>query len=181
MSGDPNPFVDPGPFGFIYFDDVLVKTTLIEVDGCVKPEDWQVTKHVSGDGATAAWRGTKLAEKIKLKFRATDDASYAAQGDLYNQLRPKLGLKPPTVTVTNAIVNWGGIGKVCLHEPAFPKWVSDKHAWDFEWELIEYAPTKQTTTGPSDPAKPETSTDGRGKQSPAEKELADLIKEAKAS
>lgn len=177
-ASDPNPFRDPGPWGFVYINDVLIEATLIEVDGAQKPEDWQVTKGTGTDGATAAWKGTKLAEKIKLKFRATDEASFDAMSDLLAMVRPKLGEKPPTVTIVNAIVNWGGISKVTLHEPAFPKWEDSKQAWEFEWEFIEYAPSKPTKTGPSDPSKP-----GGGAaptaQSAAEKELQDLLKEAK--
>ncbi len=177
-TGDPNPFVDPGPWGFVRVDDVLVETKLHEVDGAQKPEDWQVTKGTGSDGATATWKGTKLAEKVKLKFRATDEASFDAQTALRDRLRPKLGEKPPTVTITNAIVNWGGIFKVTLHEPAFPKYDEKNNAWDFEWEFIEYAPSKPTKTGPSDPSKPGGG-DKAAAQSPAEKELADLLKEAK--
>lgn len=170
---------DPGAFGFVYFDDIIVQATLLEVDGCTKPEEWQITKGSGSDGATADWKGTKLAEKIKLKFRATTDAEYADQGRLRDQLRPKLGQKPPSVTITLAMVNWGGIYKVRLVEPAYPKWVADKRAFDFEWEVGEHAPSKQTKTGASDPAKPE-SADAGGKQSAAEKELANLLKEAKS-
>lgn len=177
-TGDPNPFVDPGPFGFVYIDDVLIETTLFEVDGAAKPEDWDIKKGTKSGGATNHWKGTKSAEKLKLKFRATDEASYAAQGDLYTQLRPKLGEKPPTVTIKNAIINWGGISKVMLITPAFPKWEASKGAWEFEWELGEYSPSKPENTGTSDPSKPEGA-DKAAAQSPAEKELADLLKEAK--
>lgn len=178
MSGDPNPFVDPGPWGFVYFDNILVEATLREVDGAHKPEDWQVTKGTGSDGATAAWKGTKLAEKLKLKFRATDEASFDAMTRLLLQVRPKIGQKPPTVVITNAIVNWGGISKVTLHEPPFPKHERKDDSWDFEWEFIEYAPSKPTKTGPSDPSKPADGSPAAA-QSPAEKELADLLKEAK--
>ena len=178
---DPNPLVDPGPFGTISFDDVPVLATLIEVDGATKPEDWHITKGSGSDGATADWKGTKLAEKIKLKFRATTQDEDDDQTRLRDQVRPKIGQKPPSLTVDNGVINWGGIAKVRLVEPAQPKWLADKGAWDFEWEFGEHSPSKPTTTGPSDPAKPEsTGGGGTGKQSEAEKELANLLKEAKA-
>ena len=178
---DANPFVDPGLFGFVYLDDVFIACTLIEVDGAAKPEEWQITKGSGSDGATAAWKGTKLAEKLKLKFRATDAASYNAMTAMRDQVRPKLGQKPPSLNITNEIINWAGISKIRLVEPAFPKWEAINRAWEFEWEFGEHAPSKQTTTGASDPAKPESAGGGAGgKQSPAEKELAEAIKEAKS-
>lgn len=178
-DGDPNPFVDPGPFGTVIIGDLLVECMLIEVDGAAKPEDWNIQKGTNKKGATPSWKGTKPAEELKLKFRATDEASFAAMGDLYNVVRPKLGEKPPTLHIENAIINWGGIGEIALRKPAFPKHDPKTNSWEFEWEFLENDPSKNANTGPADPAKPDAK-DPPTAQSAADKEIADLTKQVQA-
>ena len=53
-TGDPNPYFDPGPFGVVLIQDVLIACTLEEVDGATKPEDWNIQKGTKSKGATAS-------------------------------------------------------------------------------------------------------------------------------
>jgi len=179
-DGDPNPILDPGPWGIVLIQDTLIDCTLIEVDGAAKPEDWNVQKGTKSKGATPSWKGTKPAEALKLKFRTdTRPASFQAMTDMLLLVRPKLGDKPPTVHIQNDVINWGGIGTIALKTPAFPKWDAKAAAWDFEWEFIENDPSKDANVGPADPAKPDPS-DPAPKQSAADKEIADLNKQIAA-
>lgn len=172
-SGDANPYFDPGPFGQILIADVVVAATLTEVDGATSPEDWSVQKGTGTSGATASWKGTKLAEALKLKFRAHDGDAFQAMTDLLLLVRPKKGQKPPTVNIENAIVNWGGIGKGAIKTPPEPKWDAKDGAWDFTWEFQEIGPSTGANTGAAgapapDPKDPPTA------QSAADKEIAKL-------
>jgi hypothetical protein len=178
-DGDPNPYFDPGPWGVVLIQDTLIACTLIEVDGATKPEDWNVQKGTKSKGAVPTWKGTKPAEALKFKFRATDEASFNAMTDMLLLVRPKLGEKPPSVHIQNAIINWGGIGVIALKQPAFPKWDAKLGAWDFEWEFIENDPSKDANVGPADPAKSDPS-DPAPKQSAADREIADLNKQIAA-
>jgi hypothetical protein len=180
MTGDPNPIFDPGPFGLVYIQDTLIACTLIEVDGATKPEDWNVQKGTKSKGAVSSWKGTKPAESLKLKFRTdTNPDSFQAMTDMLLIVRPKIGDKPPSVNIQNAVINWGGIGVIALKQPAFPKWDAKSNSFEFEWEFIENDPSKDANVGPADPAKPE----GQGQaetMSPADKEIADLNKQIAA-
>jgi hypothetical protein len=175
IGDDPNPFLDPGPFGEVRIQDILIECTLTEVDGATKPEDWNLQKGTKSKGSTASWKGTKSAETLKLKFKAHDGPSFQAMTDMLALVRPKLGDKPPSLHIDNAIINWGGIHIIALKQPPSPK--HDKsNAWEFEWEFIENDPSKEVATGPADPAKPEAK-DPPTAQSAADKEIADLTKQ----
>lgn len=174
--GDANVYYDPGPFGAISFGDVVVECTLEEIDGATKPEDWNVQKGTKSKGGTASWKGTKPAETLKTKFRAHDGPSFQAMTDLLALARPKLGEKPPSLTVDNAWINWGGIHVLALKQPPSPKYDKKTGATDFEWEWLENDPSVATNTGAADPAKPDAK-DPPTKQSAADKEIADLAKQ----
>lgn len=175
-DGDPNPVFDPGPFGTMTIQDVLIDCTLIEVDGATKPEDWNVQKGTGTKGATASWKGTKPAESLKLKFKTDRRAeSFQAMTDMLLLVRPKLGDKPPSLNIENGIINWGGIGVIALKVPAFPKYDAKTDSWEFEWEFFENDPSKEAKTGPADPAKPDAK-DPPTAQSAADKEIAELTR-----
>ncbi len=177
-DGDPNPYIDPGPFGEVIIGDMRVECHLVEIDGCSKEEDWNVQKGTKSKGGTASWKGTKVAEKVKLKWRASTAAEYAAMGDLYTMMRPRPGEKPPTFHIINPVVNWGGIGEIALKAPPQPKWLPKEGAWEFDWEFIEYDPTSDAKTGKADPPKPpEDSKDPPTAQSEADKKIAALNRE----
>jgi hypothetical protein len=154
MSGEPNIYEDDAPFGVIAIQGVEVATHLVEVDGCANAEEWTAQKGTGTSGASNVWKGMKLAESIKLKFRSTDAAGFQAQTDLLALVRPKRGDKPPTLRVENAIINWGGITRIVLKQPAFPKWDKATGATDWEWEFSEDSPSQPADTGKADPAKP---------------------------
>jgi hypothetical protein len=179
-TGDPNPLLDAGPFGPVFIQDTIIDCTLIEVDGAAKPEDWNIQKGTKSKGSTPSWKGTKSAETLKLKFRTdTRSESYQAMTDMLLLVRPKLGDKPPSLHIQNAVINWGGIGVIALKQPAFPKWDAKTGSWEFEWEFLENDPSKDANVGPADPAKPDAS-DPAPKQSAADREIAALNKEIAA-
>lgn len=179
IGADLNLYDDPGPWGDIAIGPLLmVAAVLVEVDGARKPEEWKVQKGTGTKGATLTWRGTQLAEKLKLKFRVVDDAGFQEMTDLGRIFRPILGQKPATVPVINGFVNGGGIYRIVLEEPAEPKYDHRTGATDYEWGCKEYAPSQTTDVGiaggpTKDPADPPT------QQSAADKEIASLLAEAK--
>lgn len=182
MSGGPNPYFDPGPFGEVSIDGVLIFSTLIEIDGASKPEDWSKQKGTHTSGETAVWKGTKLAEAIKLKFRAHNFDEYDAQSALLAQVRPKLGDKPPTLGIVNAVINdFGGIENIVLKTPAFPKWIEKSGCWEFDWEFHEDSPSKPANTGVADPANPDpTKGAAKSKNEDTEEAGAEAKGEAKS-
>ncbi len=149
-----NPYDDPGPFGEIFVDSKQWPGTVTALDGCETAEEWAVQKGTSGNFATTVWRGAKLAESIKVTTKIYGRESYALICAFRDFLRPKRGQKPPSKTITNPQINWGGITRIGIKSMPFPKWQDPGGYWLFEWELIEYNPAKAAPAGPSDPAKP---------------------------
>lgn len=151
---DLNPYDDPGPWNTIDFGGVRVPGVIQSVDGAEKPEEWTQQKGTGSSGATTVWKGTKNAEAIKVVTAMTTREHIAAYYVLARTLRPKLGTKPPSLVVTNAIFNFAGITRIAGGNCAPPKWVASGGYWTGEITVAEYNPSKAAGTGPAGAAKP---------------------------
>lgn len=171
-----NPYRDSSPFGRVTIDAVLIPGVIQSLDGAEKPEEWAFQKGTSGNNATSVWKGTKLAESIKIVTALFDEASYDAYSALKLWLRPKLGTKPPSRTITSPIINSAGISKISTVNTGTPKWVRSGGYWTAEITLAEYNPPKPAATGQAGPAN--SSTTGTPPQTEGEKQLEALLKQA---
>jgi hypothetical protein len=153
-ANDPNPFVNAGPWGKVEIGGVRVPGIVRTIDGCNTPEEWQFQKGTNGNYAVSVWRGSKLAESIKITFALLDRESFSGYYALRRHLRPMRGKKPPSHAIVNPSINFGGITRCSIKDVGFPKWQESGGYWLAEIELCEFNPSKTAPTGPADPAKP---------------------------
>ncbi len=141
-----NPYVDPGPWGFVEIGGYRLLGVVRSIDGAEKPEEWNYAKGTASSGATSTWKGTKLAESIKIALEAPSFASFEGLYTLRDTLRPKIGNKPPALTITNAIINFNGITRVASVNIGQPKPVAGL-SWQIEIILSEFNPPKPANVG----------------------------------
>lgn len=177
-----NPFVDPGPWGFVDVGGVRIPGVVTSIDGCGKPEEWEVQKGTKENNASTTWKGTKLAESIKIVTSLMTAQSFDAYYLLRDTLRPKVGERPPALEIVSPIVNFNGISRVSVKDVLPPKHVPGGNYWTGEIELIEFSPPK-----PADTGKPKGGSgaggSGNGQPDPnadAKAELDAAVAEAKA-
>lgn len=148
-----NPYINHYDWGLVMIGDNPVPGVITAIDGASKPEEWSVQKGTSASNATTVWKGTKLAESIKITTNLFDVLQVDAWYTLRDQLRPKLGDKPGSFQVVNAIINWAGITRVAVVNITPPKWLGASNSWEGTVELIEYNPSKPAKAGQASPAK----------------------------
>lgn len=153
-----NPYVDPGPWGFVEIGGFRLPGVVRSIDGAEKPEEWSVQKASAKSNATTVWKGTKLAESIKIGIELPNREAFARYYELALLLRPKIGTKPPSHVVANPIINFSGITRVSTGNVAPPK-PSANNSWFGEVTLVEYNPEKDANTGPAGGAKPPAGAD----------------------
>lgn len=169
-----NPFADGNEeWGWIEIGGVEVPGVVQSIDGAEKPDEWQVQKGTKESNASTDWKGTKLAESIKIVTALFDANSFEQYYVLRDTLRPKLGEKPPALTIFHGAINFNGITRVSVKNIGAPKWQRAGGYWTGEIELIEFSPPKPANTG-----KPK----GKGKDPNADvkAELDAVVKEAGA-
>lgn len=158
-----NPFDDPGPWGTVDIGGIRVPGVVRSIDGAERPDEWSVQKPTAATGAATIWRGTPLAEKIKIVTALTNRAAFDRYQDLRDTLRPKLGTKPPALAIVNAQINFAGITRVAHVNMPAPKWVEAGGYWLGEITLVEYAPPRAVAAGPAtlggDRTKPDPNAD----------------------
>lgn len=159
-SGHPNPYAGdlwgPVTIGIIDLPGIIE-----EIDGCKTPEEWTQQKGTNGNFATSVWKGSKLAEGIKIKMhlvrrggmtamqhKATFDAIYPVR----DALRPKRGNKPPSLRIKNHAINFVGVNFVVIAGMEPPKWRRSGNSWEWDLEVNEYNPGVSANTGAADPA-----------------------------
>lgn len=172
-SGELNPFVDAGPWGRIDIGDVPVPGVIKSVDGAEKPEEWSVQKGTSSNFATTVWKGTKLAEDIKIVTQMTTAAHIAGYYRLRDTLRPKLGEKPPALLIVNPTINFNKITRISHKNISPPKWQEAGGFWNGEITIIEF--------NPEQPAKAGTPKGGADPNADVKKELDTVLKAAAAA
>lgn len=170
-----NPYLDPGPFGSCTIGGVELAGVIVSIDGAEKPEDWTFQKGTSGNNAVSIWNGTKLAEQIVLTLNLYTSEQYAQHEVVRRTLRPKVGDKPPSLPVINAIINGEGIATVALRAAPPPVWVKSGGFWQAKVTLCEFNPAKPARAGQATPAQ---YTQGAPPKTAAEREFERLAKEA---
>ncbi len=148
-----NPYIDAGPWGRVEISGMPLPGIIQSIDGADKPEDWSVQKGTAKSNATTVWKGTKLAESIKIMTALTNAEAFAQYYDIRNLLRPKIGVKPPSLLISSPVLNFSGITRIAIKNILPPKWVSGAGYWTGEIELIEFNPEKPANTGPAGGAK----------------------------
>lgn len=166
----PNPYRDPGPWRHITIAGVDVPGVIVSVDGCRKPEEWSVQKGTSASNATTVWKGTKLAENIKIVTNLHNEAEFDAYEDLRAILRPKLGQKPPSLPIVHPIFAEAGVTRIACVDVA-PRLPTAGLSWLGEIIVIEYNPSKSVNAGPAGAAKSGT-TPGQNAQPTENEKLA---------
>lgn len=173
-----NPYIDALPWGQVYVGGVVVPGVVQSIDGHEKPEEWSVQKATKKSHASTVWKGTKLAESIKIVTALYNAESFAFYYDLQAALRPSLGEKPPSHAIVNPAVNFVGITRVAVVNVGPPKWVAGGGYWTGEITLIEYNPEKDANTGPAGAAKKPS---GPDPNSDVKAELQKALDAAKAA
>src|SRR5262245_24279216 len=107
-----NPYTSFKEWGNITIGGVLIPGIVLSIDGHEKPEEWVIQKGIEVSHAVVVWRGTKLAESIKIVTNLYNQAEFDKYYDVRTVLRPKLGQKPPSLSIVNAAINFSGITRI---------------------------------------------------------------------
>jgi hypothetical protein len=171
MAGNLNPYDDPGPWGTVQFvipnvGTVAMPGVIESIDGCEKPENWIIQMGIGSFNGVTIWRGTKLAESIKIKSRIYSKETFDACYALRDALCPKVGKKPPTAMVVNGQINFARITRVSYRN-FIPFAPAAGLSWTWGVDLVEYNPMKPAPVGPADPPKAETENDKLQKEAAA--------------
>lgn len=147
-----NPYDDRGPFGKIDLGGLRLPGVVVALDGIDVPEVWQVQAATAKSGASTVWKGSGLAESIKITIALSNREAYAIYVDqVAPALRPKRGEKPPALLIVNPLVNFNGISRVACKNVGAPKWVASGGYWTADIEVIEFQPPKPAAGGPPKP------------------------------
>lgn len=152
-SPRPNPFTDSTPWGIVKIGGFTVPGIVKSIDGHEKPEEWTVQKATSSNNATTVWKGTKLAEAIKILTQFGNGPAFAKYYELRDLLRPKIGTKPPSHVIENPAINFVGVTRISNVNVGPPKFVEQGRYWTGEITVIEYNPSAPASTGPAGAAK----------------------------
>ncbi|HMI84869.1 MAG TPA: hypothetical protein VK550_12300 [Polyangiaceae bacterium] len=167
-----NPYDSFKEWGTITVGGVLIPGIITSIDGHEKPELWIIQKGIEVSHAITVWRGTQLAESIKIVTNLYNRAEFDKYYDVATALRPKLGKKPPSLGIVNAAINFSGIMRVSVRLPGPPKPAAGL-SWTAEIDLIEFNPPRLAKVGPADPPKTLTENDLLAK------ELAETVAQAR--
>ena len=146
-SYDQNPYIDRGPWGICEINGVELPGVILSINGHEKPEEWNIQKPSDKSGASSVWKGTQIAEGIKIKMSLTGREQFEHYRALCRMLRPKLGEKPPTYVIANPSINFAEIYKVSTKLPGTPEWVAKEGYWTGEITLVEVYEPKPAKTG----------------------------------
>lgn len=149
-----NPFTNARPWGTITIGGLLIPGVVQSIDGAIRPDIWAVQMGISVSGAVTVWRGTQLAETIKIVTALHNQAAFDAWYDVRDKLRPKIGKKPPALTIENPAINFSGITRVACRHVGPPMWQKQGGYWTGEIALIEFRPPKPIPAGTVEPPKP---------------------------
>jgi len=153
-----NPYVSFREWGTVTLGGVLVPGIVVSIDGHEKPEEWIIQKGIEVSHAVTVWRGTKLAESIKIVTNLYNRAEFDKYYDVAVALRPKLGKKPPSLGIVNAAINFSGITRISCRTVGPPK-PAPGLSWTAEIDVIEFNPPRLAKVGPADPPKAKTEND----------------------
>ena len=151
MASRPNPYRDSGPWGRVAIGGIVLPGVVLSIDGAERPEEWDVQKPTEKSGATTVWKGTNLANAIKIVLALHDEASVDRYYEVRDALRPKQGTRPPALPIDSPIINFAGITRVSCRNPAPPKWVAAGAYWTGTITVIDFSPPKEADTGVARP------------------------------
>lgn len=154
----PNPYDSWKEWGLVTVGGFLLPGVILSIDGHEKPEEWIIQKGIEVSHATVIWRGTKLAESIKIVTNLHNRAEFNKYWEFAAVVRPKIGKKPPSLSIVNAAINFSGIMRVTIRLPGPPK-PSAGLSWTAEIDLCEFNPPRLAKVGPADPPKAKTEND----------------------
>lgn len=170
-SSNLNPYIDPDPWGTVMIGGLQVMGIITAIDGHTKPEEWSVQKGTSSSGATTVWKGTKIAEAIKITVAMIDAGDFESYYVMRDTLRPKLGTKPPSLSIVHPAINAVSITRIACVDVGPPKPAAGL-SWSYEITLIEYNPTAPAKAGPAGAAKGGAAGAGGGAAGQTENEKA---------
>lgn len=153
-----NPYLSWKEWGLVTVGGVLIPGIILSIDGHEKPEEWIIQKGIEVSHAVTVWRGTKLAESIKIVTNLFNRAEFDKYYDFANVVRPKIGKKPPSLSIVNAAINFSGITRVSIRLPGPPK-PAPGLSWTAQIDLCEFNPPRLAKVGPADPPKAKTEND----------------------
>lgn len=153
-----NPYRNPKPWYDVILGTLTLPGVVVSIDGHEKIDEWAVQKGIEVSHAITVWRGTKLAEGIRILLNLPDESSFDGIYTVRDLLRPKIGKKPPALPIINAAINFSGITRVSRVNVGPPKPAAGL-AWTSEITLIEYNPPKPAKVGPPDPPKVKSEND----------------------
>lgn len=154
----PNPYDSWKEWGTITVGGFLIPGVIQSIDGHEKPEEWIIQKGIEVSHAVTIWRGTKLAESIKVVTNLPNRAEFNKYWDFAALVRPKIGKKPPSLSIINAAINFSGITRVSIRLPGPPKAAAGL-SWTAEIDFCEFNPPRLAKVGPADPPKAKTEND----------------------
>lgn len=173
-----NPFREASPFGRAKIGGVAVAGVIQSIEGFEKPDEWTFQKGTSGNNAVSVWKGTKLAESGTIKTALFGQASFDAHEAMRASLRPKLGTKPPSLPIENAIINGNGVSVVvCINAPV-AQWVKAGGYWIATMQFGEFNPPAPARTGAAGAAQPNAASGAAPPQTAGEKMLSEALAEA---
>lgn len=171
MAGAPNPFRDAYPWGHLIIGGILLPGVIEAIDDCSKPETWIYQKGLAASQAVSIWRGTNLAESIKITTRLSNEDQFDEAVRVRNILKPARSRRPPVLPVLNGQMDFVGIKRVSIKE-IFPPVAAAGLSWSWKIILTEFNPMKPVPVGPADAPKKESENDR------LEKEFSGLVKKA---
>lgn len=149
-----NPFLDRKPWGKVTIGNLELPGIVESIDGAERPEVWAIQMGISVSGAVTVWRGTSLAEEIKILLKLHNAAAFDAYYDVRDKLRPKIGKKPPAHNIVNAAINFSGITQIACRNVGAPKWVAQGGYWTGLVTLVQYGKPRPVVAGTVEPPKP---------------------------
>ena len=153
-----NPYSNPGAFGRCVIGGVLVPGVIVAIDDATKAEEWLVQRPLAGANAVTIWRGSKIADAIKIRVNLPTAQAYSDYYAIRDVLRPKPGKKPPALLIVNPTINFAGISRISCVSVDPPK-PAPGLSWEAVVTLIEYGPPIPIKPGPPDPPHQETELD----------------------
>ncbi len=154
-----NPYVDHGPWGTVAIGGLVVPGVVRSINGAERPEEWSVQRPTIASNAITVWRGTKLAEAIKITTDLPLETDYPKYVAVRDRLRPKIGRRPPTHAIVNAHVNFSDITRVSCRNISAPQWDRGRGVWFGVITVIQYAPPRRVNIGAAKAPKAERDPD----------------------
>lgn len=189
---DPEPSIQTNPYDDEGWGTVTLAGTIgfpgivTDISGADREWEWDVKKGAKKQGSTATHKGQKANESIKITVSCPRRSDFDELFAFRDAVCPTEGEKPATFNIVNQVVNFNRINRVSIKKFGQPKFEKGKGGWTCEFEFIENSPSKDTKTGPQDPAKPDGGgkggkDDGKAPAAPkdaADKEIDELVKKA---